>query len=75
MERTALANGGLGGPHRPRHFRREQVIPEDLSTIDELLSWVGADPDRAEVVLAAENAKSGPRKTLVQQLTDIILEA
>lgn len=37
-------------------------------TAQQVLAWVGDDPDRAEEALAAEQAKDKPRSTLVKQL-------
>jgi hypothetical protein len=35
---------------------------------DDVLAWVGDDPERAEEALEAEQAKDKPRSTLVKQL-------
>ena len=35
---------------------------------DDVLAWVGDDPERAAEALAAEQAKDKPRSTLVKQL-------
>lgn len=35
---------------------------------DDVLAWVGEDPERAAEALAAEQAKDKPRSTLVKQL-------
>lgn len=37
-------------------------------TIDQLMAWVGDDPDRAAVALTAEQAKDKPRSTVVKRL-------
>lgn len=37
-------------------------------TAQDVLAWVGDDPDRAGEALAAEQAKDKPRSTLVKQL-------
>jgi hypothetical protein len=38
-------------------------------TIDDLMSWVNDDPERAGRALAAEQAKDKPRSTVVKRLT------
>jgi hypothetical protein len=38
-------------------------------TIDDLMTWVDGDPDRAGEALAAEQAKDKPRSTVVKRLT------
>jgi hypothetical protein len=45
--------------------------PEELdidAKADDVLAWVGEDPERASEALAAEQAKDKPRSTLVKQL-------
>lgn len=37
-----------------------------------VLAWVGNDPERAVVALAAESAKDSPRSTLVKQLDKLV---
>lgn len=37
-------------------------------TIDQLMAWVGDDPDKADAALAAEQAKDKPRSTVVKRL-------
>lgn len=51
-------------------------VPEDLTTIKDLLEWIGEDSDRASAALDQELAKpeNHQRKTLVSQLTELILE-
>lgn len=38
-------------------------------TIDQLMAWVGGDPERAGKALAAEQAKDKPRSTVVKRLS------
>jgi hypothetical protein len=38
-------------------------------TIDDLMSWVDGDPERASRALEAEQAKDKPRSTVVKRLT------
>ena len=49
-----------------------QTLPEDVTTIKEILAWVGDDKDRAELVKANEESEENPRKTLVKSLEEII---
>ena len=45
--------------------------PDELDidgTAQQVLAWVGDDPERAEEALAAEQAKDKPRSTLVKAL-------
>lgn len=37
-------------------------------TIDQLMAWIGDDPDRRNQALAAEQAKDKPRVTVLKQL-------
>lgn len=46
--------------------------PTINATIAQLMEWVGDDPERAQQILDAENAKAEPRSTLVSQLEDLI---
>jgi hypothetical protein len=41
-------------------------------TISEIKDWVGDDKDRAQKALDAEKANEKPRKTLVEDLEDIL---
>lgn len=50
-------------------------VPADLTTVGDLLGWVGDDADRAQAVLDQENVKDKPRKTLAEPLATVILEA
>lgn len=38
------------------------------ASADDVMAWVGEDPDRAEEALEAEQAKDKPRSTLVKKL-------
>lgn len=42
------------------------------STVDEVLSQVDGDPDRARTALALENESDRPRKSLVSRLEEIV---
>ena len=72
--RTAL-NSGLSA-HRPRRFTRQdpEAIPEDATTVDALLEWVGEDRDRAQRVLTTEQAQpeDDQRVTLVEPLQALL---
>lgn len=52
----------------------EPVVPADgdeppvEGTIDDLMTWVGDDKERAAAALEAEQAKSKPRSTVVKRL-------
>lgn len=37
-------------------------------TIDELMAWIGGDPDRKAAALVAEQAKDKPRATVLKRL-------
>lgn len=58
-------------------------VPDGVAVADmpprgkvaELLLWVGTDPSRAAVVLAAERAKANPRTSLVTKITPLASEA
>lgn len=41
-------------------------------TADEVRVWVGDNPDRATLALAAEQLLPSPRKTLVEQLAKLV---
>lgn len=78
-----ILNSGLTA-RRPRKYTRPVAepatdpsgpVPADLTTVGDLLDWVGNDADRAQLVLDQENAKDKPRKTLVEPLATVILEA
>lgn len=40
-------------------------------TVDEVLAWVGDDPDRAQEALSAEHASRRPRSTLIARLEEL----
>lgn len=48
-------------------------VPE--GTTDKVLTWVGDNPDRAAAALAAEQASTKPRTTLIDQLTKLAGQA
>jgi hypothetical protein len=53
----------------PREETGEPPAELDIDAkADDVLAWVGEDPERAAVALAAEQAKDKPRSTLVKQL-------
>lgn len=54
----------------------EGGVPEDAVTVPEVKAWVGDDIERAEVALAAEQAKdeSDQRATLLDYLEGLITE-
>ena len=41
-------------------------------SVDDVISWVGEDADRAALALEAENSKPSPRKTLVAALNEVV---
>lgn len=49
--------------------RANQPYPE-RGTIEQVLSWVGYDPDRAKAATAAEHGRDKPRKTLLAELSE-----
>lgn len=62
LEAIGAPDGGDSGPSGP---------PTELDiegTAAGVLAWVGEDPERAKVALAAEEAKDKPRSTLVKAL-------
>lgn len=72
-----MLNSGLSARRRTpvtlKSPSESQEVPADLYRIPDLLKWVGSDADRAQEVLAQENDRDNPRKTLIAQLTEIIL--
>jgi hypothetical protein len=50
----------------------EDSVPE--GTVNEVNEWVDGDADRARRALDAENARSKPRKSLVEDLNNVIGE-
>lgn len=75
MAPRTLLNSGLSA-HRPRRFARQnpEAIPEDATTVDELLEWVGEDRERAQRVLTAEQAQpeDDQRSTLLEPLEALL---
>jgi hypothetical protein len=68
-----------GTVEQPEEPDTEQVETEDEQaaaggeeppegTVDEVLEWVGGDPEKAQRALDAENESDSPRSTLVTQL-------
>ena len=45
-------------------------VPE--GSVDEVLEWVGDDKTKALAALDAENAKSSPRKTAIEELENLL---
>lgn len=43
--------------------------------VDDVKAWVGDDPAKAQAALAAEQARSKPRSTLVAHLENVFLQA
>lgn len=48
----------------------DEDVPD--GSIDDVLAWVADDPGRARVALAAELDRPKPRKTLVEDLEDLV---
>jgi len=46
--------------------------PPADGTIDELMTWVNGNPERAAQALAAEQAKDKPRSTVVKRLAALV---
>jgi hypothetical protein len=55
-------------PAEPEQQEEGDGPPVD-GTIDDLMSWVDGDRERAAQALAAEQAKDKPRSTVVKRLT------
>lgn len=49
-----------------------EAIPEDVTTIKQILEWVGENKDRANLVLSSENESETPRSTLIHKLEEVI---
>lgn len=68
----------MGNPYAPKKKAPEVVeepkseIPEDVTTIKEIIEWVGDSTDKAKLALEEESSKENPRKTLVKDLEEII---
>lgn len=50
----------------------EDAVPS--GSVDEVLTWVGEDRERAAQAREAEQAKSSPRKTLLARLDELLAE-
>lgn len=50
----------------------ESVLPEDVNTVKQIIEWVGSNEDRAILVLAEEEERDNPRKTLITALEEVI---
>lgn len=48
--------------------------PDADATVDEVLEWVGDDPERATAALATERGRRTPRKTLVEPLEQLLAD-
>lgn len=78
VARRLVASGAAVYSDEPGQIEQPVGITDDSTdeqiadaTIDELLGYVGDDPARAGRVLAVEQAKDKPRKTLVEKLEEI----
>lgn len=69
-----------GAPRKPGDHAGEEDPSEDAvsdgaypsdGSVDDVLTWVGDDHDRAQEALAQENARPTPRTTLVSKLEQI----
>jgi hypothetical protein len=61
------ADGAEGEATPPPEPVAPSAVPSG-GTIDELMAWVGDDPARRAAALAAEQAKSQPRATVLKRL-------
>lgn len=52
--------------HEPEGETKDEAPPE--GNAETVLGWVGDNPDRAELALAAEHGRDKPRSTLVAKL-------
>lgn len=57
-------------PSPPADPGAEGDVPD--GTEKDVLAWVGDSPSKAELALAAENAKESPRKGLVDKLGKLV---
>lgn len=48
------------------------IIPEDITTVKDILEWVGDDSDKAELVKLEEEEKENPRKSLLKGLDEVL---
>lgn len=65
----------MGNPYKAKTRRANPapttpVVP--VGTIEKLLTWVGDDKSRAQLVLDQELAEERPRKSLTSQLEEIL---
>lgn len=65
----------MGNPYKAKTRRANPtpatpVVP--VGTIEKLLTWVGDDKARAQLVLSQELSEDKPRKSLASQLEEII---
>lgn len=65
----------MGNPYKAKTRRAnpapaKTVVP--VGTIEKLLTWVGDDKERAQLVLEQERAEDRPRKSLTSQLEEIL---
>lgn len=63
-----------GGPRaRPAPEPGPVAEPEpypERGTVEDVLAWVGYDPDRAKAATVAEHGRDKPRKTLLAELSE-----
>jgi len=71
----ADGDGGDGQSEGDGQQEKEQSEggeqPPVDGTIDQLMTWVAGDPDRAAAALKAEQAKDNPRSTAVKKLAEL----
>jgi hypothetical protein len=68
------ASGAPVEPETPPAGPEQEPADPDAvpdGTVDEVLAWVGDDPDRAGRALAVEQDRDRPRSTLVDALTKL----
>lgn len=69
-------DGNPYAPFQPQQVVEEievkEIIPEDITNIKEIVSWVGDDKDRAQLVMDAENNSVNSRKTLLKSLEEVL---
>ncbi|MFF7191756.1 hypothetical protein ACFZAR_42945 [Streptomyces sp. NPDC008222] len=59
-------------PKEPEAPASADGEPPVEGTIDDLMSWVDGDPERAAQALQAEQAKDKPRSTVVKRLASLV---
>jgi hypothetical protein len=64
---------GTGAPVEPETPAEEPADPDAVpdGTVDEVLAWVGDDPERVRQAMAVEVGRDKPRSTLIDALTRI----